>query len=209
MRQIPLDFDPTARTGPIRAARLLSDVMSPPAAFATAGLVMSWLDRPGITGLSWGALYGSLASLLPVLFVVYAYKTGQVSDMHMSDPRERHVPYLIGLLGAGLAWGLVRAYAAAPLLQDLVLTHIAVMLGLTAWNYFKLVSAHVASLAAIALFAGLAVGPGAGWMLAPLVVLILIVRRYLKRHTRGELILGLFTGAAAVIVLAQIGAYAF
>lgn len=206
MREVPLDFQSDGRSRAVRAARLLSDILSPPAAFAAAGLVMSWLDRPGLAGLAWGALYGFLASLLPVLFVVYSYRTGRVSDMHMSDPQERQAPYLIGLVGAGVAWLLVRQFAGAPLLQGLVLCHIAVMIGLTAWNYLQLISAHIASLAAIALYAGIGIGPVAGLLLAPVVVLMIYVRFYLKRHTRGELVLGLFTGAAAIAVLVVLGA---
>ena len=205
MRQVPLDFDSTSRTGTIRLARLLSDVLSPPAAFAAAGLVMGWLDYRSPGGLLWGALYGFLASLLPVLFVVYSYRRGRVSDIHMSDPKERQIPYLIGLAGALIAWYLVRTYAAASLLQGLVLCHIIVMIGLTLWNHYKLISAHVASLAAIVLYTGLTVGPAAGMALAPVVGLIFYVRYYLKRHTRGELVLGLATGAGAIGLLALLG----
>jgi len=207
MRQTPLDFDPTSRTGLIRIARLLSDVLSPPAAFAGAGLVMGWLDHRSLAGLLWGALYGFLASLLPVLFVVYSYRLGRVSDLHMTNPKERQIPYLIGLAGAAIAWFLVRSYAAAPLLQGLILCHIAVMTGLTLWNYFRLISAHVASLTAIALYAAVALGPLAGLLIAPVVAVIFYVRYYLKRHTRGELVLGLATGIGAVAVLVLTGVY--
>jgi hypothetical protein len=207
MRQVPLDFHSDGRTGLVRAGRLLSDLLSPPAAFAAAGLAMGWLDRPGLVGLSWGFLYGFLASLLPIVFVVYSYRAGRVSDLHMSNPQERQAPYLIGLAGAGLAWLLVRAYAGSPLLQGLVLCHIVLTVGLTMWNFFHLISAHAASLTAIALYAGIVLGLPAGLLLAPLVGLIFYVRYYLRRHTLGELVLGLATGAAAVGLLAATGAF--
>jgi hypothetical protein len=200
MRQVPLDFQDTGRSGLIRLARLLSDVLSPPAAFSAAGLILGWLDR-GIAGFAWGFLYGFLASLLPVLYILYLYRTGRVSDMHVSNPQERQRPYLLGLAITVLAWLIVRAYAGAPLLEGLVLSHIVVNLGLMAWNYYRLISAHVASLTAIALYAALAVGPGAGLLLAPVVALMFYVRLFLKRHTLGELLLGLATGAAAIGLL--------
>lgn len=207
MREVPLDFQSDGRSGPIRAARLLSDLLSPPAAFAAAGLVMGWLDRPGPVGFAWGFLYGFIASLLPVLFILVMVRTGKVSDMHMSDPRERQVPYLLGLAATGFAWWLVRTFAGTPMLEGLVLCHIAVMIGLTAWNYLRLISAHIASLAAIALYAGIALGPAAGLALLPVVGLMFYIRYYLKRHTLAELVLGLATGVAAIGILAFAGAF--
>jgi hypothetical protein len=168
---------------------------------------MGWLDRPDLTGLLWGGLYAFLGSLVPVLFIVFAYKTGRVSDLHMSNPQERQIPYLIGLAVTGVAWLLVRRYAMSPLLEDLILCHIAVMIGLTAWNYFQLVSAHIASLTAIALYTGAAIGPAAGLLLSPVVALMIYIRYFLKRHTRGELVLGLVTGIAAFGLLGLLGAF--
>jgi hypothetical protein len=206
MRQVPLDFDSNSRTGLIRFARLLSDILSPPAAFAAAGLVTGWLDHRSLSGLMWGALYGFLASLVPVLFVVWAYKRGLVSDMHMSDPRERQVPYLIGLAGAALSWYLVGRFADGPLLQGLIACHIVLLIALALWNLFKLVSAHVASLTAIALYFILVGYTAAGLVLAPVVAMMFYVRHYLRRHTMSELVLGLVTGVLAVAVLLLVGA---
>jgi hypothetical protein len=205
MRQEPLDLDPSRRTGAVLAARLFSNIFSPPAVFAAAGLAMAWLDRQEFESLLWGALYGILASLLPVLFVVYLYKTGRVGDLHMSDPRERHIPYLIGLVGALLAWYFVWAFADLPLLQNLIFCHFVVMLTLAALNYYRLISAHVASLTAITVYSGVSVSLQVGLYILPLVGLTICVRRFLKRHTTGELVTGFAAGAGAVLLMMALG----
>ncbi len=205
MRQIPLDQDPARRTGAVLAARLFSNIFSPPAVFAAAGMAMALLERPDITGFLWGALYGVAASLLPVLFVVYLHRTGRVGDLHMSDPGERHLPYLVGLAGALLAWLLVRANAGLPLLQNLIFVHFVVMLALAALNYYRLISAHVASMTAITLYSGVSLSVQVGLYMLPLVGLTIYVRRFLKRHTIGELVTGLVAGVGVVLLLMAFG----
>jgi hypothetical protein len=208
MRQEPLDFDPSRRTGAVLAAHMFSNVFSPPAVFAAAGLAMAWLDRQGPVSLLWGALYGILASLLPVLFVVYLYKTGRVGDLHMSDPRERHLPYMIGLVGALLAWYLVMTHAQLPLLQNLIFCHFVVMLTLAGLNYYRLISAHVASLTAITVYSGVSLSLQVGLFILPLVGLTIYVRRFLKRHTAGELVTGVAAGVGAVLLMIGLGVLA-
>jgi hypothetical protein len=205
MRQEPLDFDPARRTGLVLAARLFSNIFSPPAVFAAAGLAMALLDSPDLNGFLWGAAYGILASLLPVLYVVYLYKAGRVGDLHMSDPGERHIPYLVGLAGVLLAWLLVWTFAGLPLLQNLIFCHFIVMLTLAALNYYRLISAHVASLTAITVYSGLSLSVQVGLYMLPLVGLTIYVRRFLKRHTIGELASGLVAGVAAVLLVMAFG----
>jgi hypothetical protein len=197
MRQKPRDFDPQNFTGTIYAARIFSNVMSPPSLFAAAAFIFGWLDTRSWLGLGLAAVYGVLASLLPVLFVVFLLKRGKISDIHMSNTRERHIPYLIGLAGAGLAYFLVQAIDATPLLASFILVHIIVMVFLTVINFFWLISAHVASATALTVFAGIFLGWVTSYLLVPLIAVTFVVRRFLKRHTLGELIFGLLVGAIA------------
>lgn len=207
MRPQPLDFSPDNRTGAVLLARLYSNVISPPAVFGAAGLIVAWLDSPDLTTLLLGALYGILASLLPVLFVVYLYKKGKVSDIHMSNKNERYIPYLIGLVGALIAYLLVGAWADAPLLQSLILTHIAVMIALAVFNYIQLFSAHVATVTALTIYAGFTFGFLASIYLSPLIIITFYIRRFLKRHTYVELVGGFLLGVGSTFLIAAFGAF--
>jgi len=202
----PLDLHRSDYTGNVRLARIFSNIFSPPSVFAAAGFVTAWVEVPSVGGLLQAAIYGMLASLLPVLYVVYLYKTGQVSDLHMSSTEERTVPYLIGLGGAALAYfGLVQ-WGNTPLLTTLILIHLTAMAALSLINRWWLISAHVTSITALAAFAGVVGGWHAALWLLPLVALTVGVRHFLKRHTPGEMASGFVLGIAVVAFLKNLGA---
>lgn len=207
MRLPPLDILPHNRTGLVRAARIVSNIASPPSLFAAAGFVIALVEYPSLEGFLLAAIYGTLASLLPILYVVYLLKTNRISDLHMSDLRERRIPYLIGLIGAGFALWAVYTKAGPSLLTALILCHIIAMLTLTILNTYWLVSAHVATATALMTFAGFAFGYTRSLLLLPLVGIIFYVRWFLKRHTMGELVSGLFVGTGTVLLLATIGIF--
>ena len=204
MRQQPLDRDPHHAPGLVRAARLYSNLASPPALFPAFAFWMAWTDRPALDSLLWAALYGFLAHLLPVLYVVYLYKNGRVHDIHVSSPEERRIPYRVGLVGAILSFGMVHTWAGTPLLANLILAHTVIMLVLALANATWLISAHVSAITALTLLAGQTFGAVTSLFLFPLVPLTFYVRRYLKRHTLGELVSGLVVGAGSVWMLSVI-----
>lgn len=208
MRQEPLDTHPHAYTPAIWAARLYSNIASPPALFAAFGFLMAWEDQASFSSLAWAAVYGLFASLLPVLYVVYLYKSGQVRDLHVSNPAERRIPYLVGLAGAAFSFALVNAWGGSPLLSNLILSHVVLMASLALINFRWLISAHLASVTALTLMTAYTFGLSSGLILLPFVPLTFYVRRYLKRHTSGELTSGVLLGSAIVLFLAAAGLYA-
>lgn len=201
MRQHPLDQSLQTATGLVWAARLFSNIASPPALFSGFAFLMAWVDRPSLTGLGWAALYGFLAHLLPVLYLVYLYKLGRVYDIHVSTPAERRIPYRVGLGGALLSYGLVLLWADMPLLSNLILIHVIMMLVLALANEMWLISAHVSAITALTLLVGQVFGAAFSLIMLPLIPLTFYIRRYLKRHTLGELISGFVLGVGSVWVL--------
>ncbi|NUM47390.1 MAG: hypothetical protein HUU38_22035 [Anaerolineales bacterium] len=206
MREAPIDQSLKTSTGPIFAARLFSNIASPPALFSAFAFLMAWVDRPNLSGVAWAAVYGFLAHLLPVLYLVYLYKMGKVYDIHVSSPAERRIPYRVGLGGAIVSYLIVRLWADMPLLANLILIHLLIMLVLALANELWLISAHVATITALTLLVGQVFGALFSLILLPLIPLTFFIRRYLKRHTLGELISGLFLGVGSVLVLAALNA---
>lgn len=206
MREAPIDQSLKTSTGPIFAARLFSNIASPPALFSAFAFLMAWVDRPNLSGVAWAAVYGFLAHLLPVLYLVYLYKMGKVYDIHVSSPAERRIPYRVGLGGAIVSYLIVRLWADMPLLANLILIHVLIMLVLALANELWLISAHVATITALTLLVGQVFGALFSLILLPLIPLTFFIRRYLKRHTLGELISGLFLGVGSVLVLAALNA---
>lgn len=203
-RQQPLDQSLQTATGPIFAARLFSNLASPPALFSGFAFLMAWADRPGLPSLAWAAFYGFLAHLLPVLYLISLYQRGRIYDIHVSSPAERRIPYRVGLAGALASLLIVRLWAASPLLTHLILAHLLIMLVLALANERTLISAHVAAITALTIQTGLVFGALFSLLMLPLIPLTILIRRYLKRHTLGELVSGLVLGAGSALFLSAI-----
>ena len=88
----PRDGNAEMTTGFVRVARIFSTVVSPPVMFAVLGLAVAWKELPFWEGLLWAAVYGFWVSLMPILVVAYMLRIGRISDLHMSNTKERRIP---------------------------------------------------------------------------------------------------------------------
>ena len=205
MKREPLDFDLSSAGTLIRAARIYSDVVSPPVIFAGLGFFAAWIDLPFWDGLKWAFLYGLLTCLIPIGVVYYLFKAGRVSDMHMSNTHERHIPYLISMACAVIALAVIIFGGGTPPLRFLALCSIAGLATLGAINMFWLVSGHATSITLAAAFVGVTMGVKAGMFLIPLVGLTGAVRLLLHRHTIAQIVAGMAIGPFLVLLLANLG----
>jgi membrane-associated phospholipid phosphatase len=204
---VPRDHSGATTVGAIRAARLFSNVISPPVIFALLGLALALAELPLWPGLLWAALYGFWVSLAPILYVVYLLETGHISDLHMSATGERRSPYLVGLLGSTIALILIVAFDGPALLICLGIFSTITLAALALITYFWLISIHAASISAAALIMGLVYGAWAALLLLPLVILVSWVRLYLRRHTPAQVAAGLTLGVTVVVALALFGCF--
>ena len=203
----PRDHHVVDRVGAIRAARLFSNVASPPALYALLGLFLALHELPFWRGLAWAAVYGFFVSLAPILFVLYLLRTGRVVELHMSNTSERHLPYLVAVVGSFVVLGLLLLLQGPELLRCLTLLNVLTLVVLGVINTRWLISFHATGAMALALVSGLVFGPAAGLLLLPLVVLIAVVRLYLKRHTIAQVAGGLLLGAGAVYALTLLNCF--
>ena len=201
----PLDLDPKAATRKIRVARLYSNIVSPPAIFAVLGFAVAWVDTPFWQGLAWAVVYGVLICLIPMAVVVTMLKTGRISDLHISNRRERHIPYLTTTIGAMILLIIIDVFGGSRLMRFLVVSNIISLAALGLINAAWQISNHTASITGAAVFLGYVFGTAMSVALLPLVGLTFTARLWLRRHTVGQLIAGMFVGAAPVLVLANFG----
>lgn len=209
MKQLPpLDFLAQNRTGFVKAARIYSNVVSPPVMFAAVGLAFGLYALPNWTGFLWAAVYGLLVSLAPILVVVYLLKTGRIAELHMSNTRERNIPYLSAVLFAAVAYGLIAGFNGPELLRCLALFNIIELSALTIINHFWLISLHATGAIATAVLLILVFGWTVGLLVGiPLVGSVCWVRLFLKRHTPAQIVAGLGLGTAVVLVLVPFGCF--
>ena len=203
----PLDELLTNRTGRVKAARLFSNIVSPPVMFSLLGLAISLWELPFWQGMAWAATYGFFVSLLPILFVLFMLRTGRISELHMSNTRERHLPYVIAIICAGVGLVLVSWLNGPPTLRCLLIFNIIELSLLAVVNIFWLISIHATGIMATMTIVWLVFGWAASLLVLPFVIAICWVRLYLKRHTPAQVGAGLLTGVLSVLSLTAVGCF--
>ncbi|NLF78592.1 MAG: phosphatase PAP2 family protein [Chloroflexi bacterium] len=203
----PRDHHVADRIGGVRAARLFSNIVSPPVMFAVVGLVVTLTSVPFWQALAWAAVFGFFVSLAPILFVLYLLRTGRVVELHMSNTSERNLPYLVAILGSLVVWGLIALLDGPKLLRCLTQLNIVSLAAIAVVNRFWLISFHAMAAAAMSLVLGLIFGPLAGIVLIPLIGVVVAVRLYLRRHTVAQVIAGMLLGVGCVLFMVRLGCF--
>ena len=204
----PLDQHAANRTGRVRAARLFSNVVSPPVMFAVLGLAVALRELPFWQGLAWAAVYGFFVSLAPILFVLYLLRTGRIGELHMSNTGERHLPYLVAIGFAVLTFGLVNWLGGPALIGCLTIFNTVELSILMLINVYWLISFHATAVMATFVLVGLIFGWSASIVIVlPFVIAVCTVRLYLKRHTPAQVGAGLALGVLSVLSLTLIGCF--
>lgn len=204
----PRDFASENRIGLVKLARIYSNVISPPVMFAVLGIAFSLKDLPFLTGIGWAVVYGLLVSLAPILVVFYLLHKGIIKELHMSDTRERHIPYLASILFAGIALFTIFHFEGPELLRCLAIFNMIELALLALINVYWLISLHSTGIMACFVLVGLVWN----WVIAsiiiiPFVITVCWVRLYLKRHTPSQVLAGLALGTISVISLTLVGCF--
>lgn len=205
MDRKPLDLHPGVENTKIRAARLYSDIFSPPSVYAIFAFVLAFTQLPFFTAFLHAAIFSSLTSLLPIIFILIRIRLGQLNDIHLSQPGQRTVPYLLSAFGSLVAYLILRLIGTSPLFLDFILTVIIGLLSLALINSWWMISAHTASITAVAAFTWFAFSPQTALFISPLILTTIFVRYYLRRHTVLELVSGFLLGTFIISGAASLG----
>lgn len=204
---IPRDINQADRTGMVRVARILSNVISPPIMFAALGIALGIYELSLWPGLAWGLFYSVLIALTPMLVIVYLMRTGRVGDLHMSATNERHIPYLTSVISGAVAYVFLTVFDGPELLRCLAVLSMVTLGALGLINTQWLISIHATAAAATWMISTLVFGWVVGAILLPLLFLICFVRLYLKRHTPAQVLAGVAVGFSAVLLLRAFGCF--
>lgn len=188
----------------VKLANIVSNLLSPPAVFGAMGLLLAISPAtaaPLWPALGWGVLYGILASLIPVAYIVYLLKTGAIGDLHMRRRRERNRPLVLGVTTALVAWALLSVFNAEPQFRRLALFNVLLLSTLAIINVWWQISTHGAAIVGAVTISGLFFGlPVALWV-SPLVLLVGWARVYLGRHSVYQIIAGAMVGVLVALTV--------
>ena len=205
MDRKPLDLNPSGKSFFIRFGRLYSDIFSPPSLYAIFAFVVAWSSLPFWQGTLHAAIFGALTSLLPLIYLIIQMRRGVLKDIHISTSGQRKIPYILGVGGAFIAYLVLRFIGTSELFLTFMISVIIGLAILGIINSWWLISAHAASISAVATFSGFAYGWRVAVYISPLILATVLVRYYLQRHSIWELLAGVVAGMIVVIGLAVLG----
>jgi len=184
-----------------KTASVISNVLSPPAVSAAIGFALAFVAAPFLPALIVGAIHGVLVSLLPVVYIVVMLKRGTITDLHMMNRHERHIPNFLVVSGAVIAWVILRAFDAPIALQRLALLDALLLAALGVINIWWQISAHSAAIVSAVTICGVVFGLPVALGASPLVIVVPWARLYLKRHTVRQVIAGGVLGAGLALLV--------
>ncbi len=183
-------------------ARVISNLLSPPMVWAVLVFPMAfrYADSPA-RALLWGFTYGILVCLMPLLYIMWMVRHGKIGDLHMKERKERMLPFLFSMGCTTIAWQVLRAMGAPPMLPMVAIFTLVELVVMSAITLVWQISMHAMSIGVAVVASGIVFGPATAILLAPLMPIVGIARLKLERHTLGQVVAGLFIGAIIPLLL--------
>lgn len=181
-----------------RLAWWVTQIGSPPILGLIAGLIVAASSGQPAGWWQMG-LYTLLTLLLPLAYIFWLLRRGEISDFHMPLRQERLKPMGMSLATAVCGWLLLLRLAAPPLLLALATANLLQSFLYALITLRWKISIHAAVAAALATLSwhiwGSAVFP-----LAAGVPLVAWSRVYLRRHTVAQTVVGTAVGAGILLL---------
>ena len=185
-------------------AHAASLILSPPVVWAVWVYSVS-LSRT--TNRSNMVIFASLfvisICVAPMVFIAYKVRNGKISDMHMRESRERYIPYSIAIIAGIITEFALLHFAADPILLLVTLVSIVELTIMLVVTFFIHASLHAMAMSSIISATTLMFGLTRSLVLVPLLMLVVLARLVLKRHTAAQILVGALIGTLtpfAVIV---------
>jgi hypothetical protein len=181
-------------------ARRISEFLTPPfILIVVVSILLTTIFGPISDKVLWWIILVIGPAVLPVSFVVWLFKKGRVTGMHLPIRQERTVPYLFTLLCITVTILLLKATETPAILMVLMLAYWVNAFFLLVINLSWKISAHAVGVACPLVVLSWKLGI----LALPLFVLVPVVawsRWQLRAHTFAEV----FIGSVAGLVLTYI-----
>ncbi|MCY3832687.1 MAG: hypothetical protein OXG85_06695 [Chloroflexi bacterium] len=188
-------------------AYLISLMLSPPVVWACWVYAIAATSRPDRPAdLQYASLFAFAVCASPILFVSLMVRIGRIGDLHMRESRERYIPYSIAIIG-GLCCAAVFPHGGAdPLLYIATLVSIVELALMLVGTLFIHISFHAAGMASLITATALMFSFNHGLAFVPVLLLVVLARLVLKRHTGAQILLGVLIGSLTpFVVVAALG----
>lgn len=182
--------------------RLVSNVLSPPVIWALLAFPIAYhADGGEGNAVVYALVYGMMVCWLPVLYIAWNVRNGNITDLHMKVRAQRIRPFIVTLLGSTIALAVLIAFNAPRLMPMFTLFSVLQLGLMTAITLVWQISVHAMSITGAVVAAGAMFGVGPALVLFPLVPLVGAARYKLGRHTLTQIFAGAGVGAVMTVLL--------
>ena len=184
-------------------ARWISNLFCPPLVGIFTAFVFLFYAAPNPRGIwPWIALTLPLISSLPLAYVLWLMRKGELTDIHMPSRRSRMKPLSLMVVWGGTCILLLRSWGAPRVLIVILLTALAYMILLSTITLFWKISFHSTAISAAA-SVGLATSGFTSWSItiALLIPVVAWARAYLRRHTLTQIAVGCLIGVSVGLLI--------
>ncbi len=183
-------------------AHFISLFISPPVVWAIwILLIAQQFSRNPFEATFFASLFALTICVLPMAFVAYMVKAGRISDMHMRHSHERYIPYSIAIVGCLLTELLYLQFEANPVLVVVALVTIIELTIMLIGTFFSHISLHAMAMTSIISATTIIYGFHKSLIFIPLLLLVILARLALRRHTVGQIVVGALIGTCTPLLV--------
>lgn len=184
-------------------ARWISHVISPHIVGVVLTSAVSYqFSHDTFEILQWLILLMPLIVMPPLIYIFWLVYRGMLEDIYMPKRETRLRPLVVLMSWLLVCIGLIRYWAAPPIVETFVLATIILVSVLGLVTLFWKISFHGATISAAATATVVMAGSSA-WPIMLLVPLVGWSRIRLERHTPRQVIYGSIVGALVALLIAQ------
>ena len=173
-------------------------------------LSLSTVEGDSLPLASWLVCVGTtfvLTALIPLTAIMIRLRRGKITDLYITNPEQRTVPYLYATLGFSFWVYFMVAVLHAPVYINLVVLGATMaLLGVMLINRWRKISAHLTAMGGLVggVMSHYLMGNGGGIglpvVLMVLALLLMYARIYLNAHTPLQVIAGFLLGLVLTLV---------
>ncbi len=187
-------------------AHIVSLVISPPLVWT---LWVFAVTTPGAedrgAAIVFAGLFALSICILPMCFVACMVRLGKIGDLHMRHSRERYIPYSIAILAGALSLLVALQFGASPVIILVTLVSIVELALILLGTFFSHISLHAMATTSVISATAIVYGFGEALLYLPLLLVVILARLVLKRHSPMQIMQGTLIGLLtplAVVALA-------
>lgn len=177
-------------------AHIVSLLISPPIVWGIWTFLIALSVTPSrIAALLYASIFTLMVCLLPILFVACMVKLGKIGDLHMRESRERYIPYLIAIIAAIFTEMIFLRFGAHPILVIVTLVSIVELTLMLLGTFFNHISLHAMAMTSMISATAILFGFSQSLIFIPLILVVVLARLVLRRHTPVQIMAGVLIGA--------------